>query len=237
MIRVTVWNENRHEQLSEQIRAVYPQGIHGAVASAFPGEHYLVRTATLDQPDQGLPQALLDDTDVLIYWAHIAHQEVLEETVQRIHARVLAGMGIIVLHSGHASKIFQRLMGTDTQSLRWREDDELCRVWTMDASHPIAAGMGDYFDIPHEETYGERFAIPAPEELVFVSWFPGGEVFRSGCCWKRGLGKVFYFQPGHETNPVYYQQAVQQVLRNAAAWAAPTVTYAPFTGHCQKIQG
>ena len=234
MIRVTIWNEYRHEQEDEAIRAVYPQGIHGAVAVALDGADFAVRTATLDMPEHGLTQQVLDDTDVLFWWGHGAHEEVQDAIVDRVQERVLEGMGLVCLHSGHDSKIFRRLMGTRTGRLRWRDDGELNRLWVVEPGHPIAAGLGDFFDIPHDETYGERFEIPAPEELVFITWYPGGEVFRSGCCWRRGQGRVFYFQPGHETDPVYYQPEVQLVLRNAARWAAPTATHTPFAGYCGK---
>jgi trehalose utilization protein len=69
--------------------------------------------------------------------------------------------------------------------------------------------------------YGEPFAIPTPDEMIFLSWFEGGEAFRSGCTWKRGNGKIFYFRPGHETYPTYHQKEVRLVLQNAARWARP----------------
>lgn len=237
MIRVTIWNEYRHEHTDEAVRAIYPEGIHAAIAQFLGKEaDYTVRTATLDMPEHGLTQAVLDDTDVLLWWGHIAHEEVADAIVDRVQQRVLDGMGLICLHSAHASKIFHRMMGTRTLNLRWREDEELCRLWVMDPAHPIAAGLSDYVDIPHEETYSEHFEIPAPDELVFISWFPGGEVFRSGCCWRRGLGRVFYFQPGHETFPIYKQAEIQTILRNAVRWAAPAATYKPFSGHCTRIE-
>ena len=130
-------------------------------------------------------------------------------------------MGLIVLHSAHFSKIFKRLMGT-TCNLKWREIGEKERVWVVNPAHPIADGLSDYFEIPHAEMYGEPFGIPEPDSLVFTSWFEGGEVFRSGCCWYRGRGKVFYFRPGHETYPIYYQPEIRQVIANAVKWAAPT---------------
>ncbi len=237
MLRITVWSEYRQELEDEKVRSVYPEGIHTAIAGIWQeAKDISVHTATLDMPEHGLTQQVLDETDVLLWWGHIAHDAVADAVVERVQQRVLDGMGLICLHSAHASKIFHRLMGTRTLSLRWREDGELCRLWTMDPSHPIAAGLTDYIDIPHEETYGEHFEIPAPDELVFVSWFPGGEIFRSGCCWRRGLGRVFYFQPGHETFPVYFQPEVRRILDNAARWAAPTVTYAPHNGHCERIE-
>ncbi len=229
-IRVTVWNEFRHEKQHADVAAVYPQGIHVAIAEALDAAGFRVRTATLDEPDHGLTDAILADTDVLTWWGHMAHGEVSDAVVDRVQQRVLAGMGLIVLHSGHHSKIFKRLMGT-TCDLKWREAGERERLWVVEPGHPIAQGLGEYFEIPQVEMYGERFDIPAPDELVFLSWFQGGEVFRSGCCWRRGAGKVFYFRPGHETFPIYYQPAVRQVLANAVRWAAPQEGVTLSFGH------
>ena len=239
MIRVTVWNEYRHEKKDERVSAIYPNGIHGAIADALRQYPDLeVRTATLDEPEHGLTQDVLDNTDVLTWWGHMAHSEVSDEIVERVYKRVMEGMGLIVLHSGHASKIFRKLMGTDTHLLRWREDGEMVRLWVMDPAHPIVEGLEDHFDLPIEETYGEHFDIPKPDDLIFVSWVPGGEVFRSGCAWHRGLGRVFYFQPGHETCPSYYDKNVQRVIANAVHWAyRPRPVYQYVTGHTGALNG
>ena len=226
-IRVTVWNEYRHEKKDEKVAQVYPRGIHGQIAAFLEAEPDItVRTATLDEPEHGLTEKVLADTDVLIWWGHMAHQEVRDEIVDRVQRRVLEGMGLIVLHSAHFSKIFRRLMGTNC-SLKWREIGERERLWVVDPGHPIAEGLGEYFEIPHTEMYGEFFDIPKPDALVFISWFQGGEVFRSGCAYHRGKGKVFYFRPGHETLPIYYQKEVQRVIINAVRWAAPVA--GPYT--------
>ncbi len=226
LIRVTVWNEFRHEKENEKVRSVYPEGIHNAIAKALKAQGGMdVRTATLDEPEHGLPQAVVDSTDVLLWWGHKAHKDVGDEIVERVKQRVLSGMGLIVLHSAHFSKIFRSLMGTNC-SLKWREAGERERLWTIEPGHPIAQGIGEYFEIPHCEMYGERFDIPRPDEVVFISWFQGGEVFRSGCTFHRGNGRVFYFRPGHETFPIYHQKEVQLVLGNAVRWAAPRITQA-----------
>jgi len=222
-IKVTVWNEYRHERHNDQVKAIYPEGIHMAIANHLKGFGDLeVRTAVLDEPEQGLTDEVLEQTDVLLWWGHVAHDEVSDAVVERVRQKVLDGMGLIVLHSGHASKIFRSLMGTNTGALKWRDDGEKERIWVIEPNHPIARGLGEYIEIPKEEMYGERFEIPAPDELVFISWFEGGEVFRSGCCYKRGLGKVFYFRPGHETFPVYHHPEVLQVITNGVYWAAKT---------------
>ena len=221
MIRVTVWNEYRHEQNDEEIRKVYPDGIHGQIAKFLSEEEdFEVRTATLDEPECGLTQEVIDNTDVLLWWGHTAHKEVPDEIAQRVQEAVLKGMGFIVLHSGHHSKPFKRLMGTSC-NLCWREDGDLERVWVVDQGHPITQGLGKYFEIEHEEMYGEPFGIPEPQKVVLMGWYEGGEVFRSGCCYIRENGKIFYFQPGHESFPVYYNKDVQKVIKNAIRWAVP----------------
>lgn len=222
-INVTIYNEYFHEQESPDIAAVYPDGIHQALAECLQSEPDIgeLTTATLENHRDVLTQACLDQTDVLIWWGHVKHEEVDQDVVDRVCQRVYNGMGLIVLHSAHASKIFRQLMGTPTQLLRWREADERCRIWTIAQGHPITQGLGESFVVPEEETYGEQFGIPQPDELIFISWFSGGDIFRSGCTWRRGAGKVFYFQNGHESYPIYYQPEVRQVIRNAVRWACP----------------
>ena len=220
-IKVVVWGENVHERTNELVRSVYPDGMHSVIADALNEDPAInAATATLDQPEHGLTADLLDRTDVLTWWGHAAHGEVADEIVDRVHKRVLEGMGLIVLHSGHYSKIFKRLMGTSC-SLCWREAGEKERLWVCQPSHPICQGLDRYVEIPNAEMYGEPFGIPVPDEQIFISWFEGGEVFRSGATWKRGNGKVFYFRPGHETYPIYYQKEIRMILRNAVRWAAP----------------
>jgi trehalose utilization protein len=235
-LRVTVWNEFRQERSDDAVRAIYPDGIHAAIAAGLRDEDGLVvRTATLDEPDQGLSAAVLAETDVLTWWGHVAHDDVTDEVLDRVHARVLDGMGLIVLHSGHFSRIFRRLMGT-TCGLKWREAGERERIWVVDPGHPIAAGLGESFVLDHEEMYGEHFDIPAPDRLVLVSWFQGGEVFRSGCCYTRGRGRIFYFRPGHETHPTYFDPTVRRVIANAARWAGEPHGAAPYFGNRQPLE-
>jgi trehalose utilization protein len=196
--------------------------MHEAIAAALRellGERVAARTATLDQPEHGLGGDALENTDVLTWWGHMGHHLVSDDVVDRVQRRVWSGMGLIVLHSGHLSKPFTRLMGTSC-NLRWREADDREVVWTVNPGHPIAAGVTPAFIIPRQEMYGEYFDIPQPDELVFISSFSGGEVFRSGCCFTRGQGRIFYFSPGHETYPVYHHPMVQQVLANGVLWAA-----------------
>ena len=235
MIRVTVWNENVHEKTHESIARLYPHGMHGAIAQGIASDTLSVRTATLDEPDHGLTDAALAETDVLVWWGHAAHDRVDDAIVERVRKRVLEGMGLVVLHSGHYSKIFRRLMGT-TCALKWREANEKERIWTVDPSHAIADGVPEQFVLPHEEMYGEFFDIPAPDELVFVSWFAGGEVFRSGCTFRRGQGKIFYFRPGHESFPTYHDANVLRVIANACRWCGTGRGAAPIQGNTQPLE-
>jgi len=224
-LRVLVWGENVHEHTNPAVHAHYPEGMHhtiaGGIREALPDA--MVSTATLQEPDHGLTDERLKATDVLTWWGHKAHGEVSDAVVERVRQRVLEGMGLIVLHSAHYSKVFKALMGT-TCSLKWREATDKERLWNILPSHPISQGIGEYFEIPAEEMYGEPFGIPTPDELIFISWFTGGEVFRSGATWRRGHGRVFYFRPGHETYPTYHHAQVKRVIANAVTWARPTVS-------------
>jgi trehalose utilization protein len=222
-MRVTVWGENVHEQTEEEVRARYPRGMHGAIAEGIAdllGAEVEVRTATLQEPEHGLAQAVLDDTDVLTWWGHAAHDAVDDAVVDRVQEAVLGGMGLVALHSAHYAKIFTRLLGTSC-SLQWRDAGERELVWTVEPAHPIAAGVPQPIVIDAHEMYGERFDIPAPDELVFVSSFAGGEVFRGGCCFRRGAGRIFYFSPGDQEYPIYHHPDVRRVIANGVRWAAP----------------
>lgn len=221
-MNIVVWNEYVHERGTGVPAELYPDGIHGAIAAALRsalGADAVVSTATLDERDQGLPAAVLDAADLLVWWGHVAHDEVSDGLAARVQQRVLDGMGLIALHSAHYSKPFRLLMGTAC-SLRWSEADDRELVWTVSPGHPIAAGVPAVIPLERHEMYGEFFDIPAPDELVFISSFTGGEVFRSGCCFNRGKGRVFYFSPGHETYPIYHDPTIQRVLANAARWAS-----------------
>ena len=221
-IRLTIWNEYRREKQDAAVAAIYPDGIHAALAQGLAAPGLDIRTATLDAPEHGLTDDLLASTDVLFWWGHLAHDAVADAVVDRVLARIHDGMGLVALHSSLESKIFRRLMGT-TCTATWRiaEGGERQRLWVIDPGHPIAEGIGAYIELPAHEMYGEPFDILDPDALVFISWFQGGEVFRSGCCFRRGRGRVFYFAPGHETFPVYWNADILRVLRNAARWAAP----------------
>jgi trehalose utilization protein len=221
MIRVTIWNEFRHEKKNPAVVRHYPDGMHQAIATHLrKAGSFEVRCAWLDQPEHGLTDAVLATTDTLVWWGHMAHGEVQDVVVDRVQARVLAGMGLVVLHSGHHAKIFKRLMGT-TCNLKWREADDREILWVTRPGHPILAGIDDHFVLPAEEMYGEYFDVPEPTETLLISTFSGGECFRSGLTYQRGAGKIFYFRPGHETYPTYHDPNVLRIIENACRWAAP----------------
>ena len=240
-IRATIWGENVHESKNKYVAEIYPKGMHGQIASLLSEDRNIVAsTATLQEPEHGCTEARLAETDVLLWWGHAAHGEVRDEIVERVARRVWEGMGLIVLHSGHFSKIFKRLMGSPC-ALHWREAGERERLWVVNPGHPIAKGLPRYFELENEEMYGEPFSVPEPLETVFVSWFQGGEVFRSGLTYRRGAGNIFYFRPGHETYPTYHDRTVGLVLRNAVSWAYnperhPELLAAPNTPVDQAIE-
>ncbi len=233
MIRITMYNEFYHEQHKPNVKAIYPNGMHAAIKEYLDSEGSFepMRVCTLDMPECGLTEEVLDNTDVLLWWGHVKHDEVSDEVAERVVRHVKDGMGFIGLHSAHASKPFRTLMGTDSHLLRWRETGDLARIWTVDYAHPITNGLPDYFELEHEETYGEHFDIPQPDDLVFVTWFSGGEIFRSGCTFHRGQGRIFYFQPGHETFPTYYNENVRKVIANGIKWAYNPGRKSIGTGH------
>ena len=234
MIRVLVWNEFRHEKTKEKVKEIYPEGMHNVIANFLKDDDIEVKTAWLDQENCGITKEVLDNTDVLIWWGHTAHNEVPDSVAYLVRDAVLSGMGAIFLHSGHHSKPFKYLLGTSC-NLTWRETADSEVLWVVEPSHPITRGIDRYFTLPHEETYGEPFTIPTPDKLLFISSFSGGEVFRSGCLFERTNGKIFYFQPGHETFPTYYDKNVQTVIKNAVRFVAPAYREFITAPHVRKI--
>ncbi len=225
-IRVTVWNEFRHEQKEDhKAREIYPDGMHKVIAAWLNAQDGIeARTATLDEPEHGLTDEVLATTDVMTWWGHCAHGDVQDEIVEKVQKRVLQGMGLILLHSAHFSKIFKKLMGTTCQ-LKWREVGERETLWVTRPGHEILQGVvEDHFVLDETEMYGEHFDIPEPDETILISSFEGGEVFRSGVTYRRGAGKVFYFRPGHETYPIFENETVMKIITNAVRWAKPAGT-------------
>lgn len=218
-MKILVWNENIHEREQPDVAAIYPKGIHGCIADFLSTESVIVTTATLDMPNQGLSEELLAETDVIVWWGHHAHDAITDENVETLCRHINGGMGLVALHSAHHSRLFRRLMGTSC-NLKWRHGDRE-RIWCALPSHPIARGVPEHFELPREEMYGEPFDIPTPDEVVFLGWFAGGEVFRSGVTYRRGTGKIFYFQPGHEEYPIFHDRIIQQIIKNAVEWACP----------------
>jgi trehalose utilization protein len=230
---VLIWNEFRQER-DARYQTVYPQGIHAALHGALTSPDLLIGVSTLDDPEQGLSEQRLAETDVLVWWGHIAHEEIADDVVDRVQRRVLEGMGLVALHSAHEAKIFARLLGT-SGALLWRTNEPRAEtLWLVNPAHPIGAGVGPSFVLEEEEAFGEWFDIPEPDELVFVSWFSSGEVFRSGCCFQRGRGRIFYFRPGHETFRSYYDANVLRVIGNAIRWARPALEAAAGAAEDQR---
>lgn len=220
-LQVLIWNENQHEQIQPEVREIYPEGIHGTLRTMLSAEDLEISTATLDDENQGITDDRLSRTDVLVWWGHMAHDKVEDRVVECVSRHVNGGMGFVALHSAHHSRVFGRLMGTNC-NLAWREadDGERVRVWTIDPSHPIAQGVPGHVEIAADEMYGEPFNVPKPDDVIFVNWVQGGEVFRSGCTWRRGRGRVFYFSPGHETFPIYHNPEIAKIIGNGIRWAA-----------------
>ena len=220
-INVVIWNEFRHEKVKEKVQVLYPNGLHATIKEFLSSDEELdITLAALDDPYQGLPDELLEKTDVLVWWGHAAHAEVDDELVKKIQARVYAGMGFVALHSAHHSKPFKAIVGTNG-NLSWgRNQKEV--IWNLMPQHPIAAGIPDHFTIDCEELYCEPFYIPQPDALVFGAWYEDGYIFRAGACFLRGAGKVFYFQPGHESCKSFYNPYVQKIIANGIHWAAPS---------------
>ena len=220
-INVTIWNEYRHEKSDENVAKLYPNGLHAAIGEFLSkNDDMKITLAALDDPDQGLPDEVLNNTDVLLWWGHMNHGEVKDDLVERIRQRVyVGGMGFIALHSAHHSKPFRAIVGT-TGNLLWGDNQKEI-IWNIMPSHPIAAGIAAHFELPEEELYAEPFQIPQPDAHIFEGWYEHGYVFRTGCTFLRGAGRVFYFQPGHETCPSFYDANVQRIITNGVRWAAP----------------
>ena len=218
-MNITVWNEKAPEQQKGRQKKAYPEGMQKAIADIFSDNKFCVTISSQNLDGEGLSDELLSKTDVLIYWAHSLHEKLSDETAERVYNYVKDGMGIIFLHSAHFSKPFKKIMGT-SGSLKWREDGRHERLYTVNPYHPIAKGLPESFVLKKDEMYGEYFDIPTPDDIVFIGWYPGGEVFRSGFTYHLNEGRVFYFQPGHETYPIYYNENIKKVIFNAVMWAA-----------------
>jgi trehalose utilization protein len=231
-LTVTVWNENVHEHKDASVQSVYPEGIHQVIAGGIQeelGERVTLRTATLDLPQQGLPDELLESTDVLVWWSHIANDQLDDELAARVIRRIEQGMGLVILHSALFSKVSLALMGTTCAISRWAPDNREL-VWTVRAGHPIADGVAHPIVVPADEMYSEPCDIPEPDELVFISSFDNGEVFRSGCCYHRGAGRIFYFSPGDQQYPVYRHPDIRKVIANSVSWVAPRTSESAGAG-------
>jgi trehalose utilization protein len=240
-LRVLVWDENPHHASKE----LYPNGIRGGVLDGLVESDTLslldAKSAHLDEPEQGVTDEILANTDVLVWWGHARHGEVKDELAERVAKRVQeGGMGFVALHSAHYSKTFKKVInGKGDLKGGWRESTDTEELTVCAPWHPIAEGVEDFI-LDNEEMYGGPFDVPPHEVLVLQSYFPlGGEVFPAGICWTvgtgidpaftsgpgkgvgqgHGVGRVFYFRPGHETYPTYLDHRIRRVIYNAVKWA------------------
>lgn len=217
---VVVWSEGTAP------KEVYPNDINGAIAEGLKElKGWEVVVANLSDPNQGLPDELLNRADVLIWWGHQRHDQVKDPLVSKIVKRVKEdGMGFISLHSSHFAKPNKALMGTACSWGAYVGDSTTLKVTVKDPGHPIAKGVKE-FTIVHNERYSDPYAVPTPQSVVFegIATLKDGKVDPSqqGFTWQIGKGKMFYFQPGHETNPVFYDANVGRIMINAVQWAAP----------------
>ncbi|MDR1569463.1 MAG: ThuA domain-containing protein [Oscillospiraceae bacterium] len=237
-IRVTIFCEHNQDR-REPVKSVYPDGIHGALAAAFPeDESFAVTIATQDMPEHGLTEEVLSNTDTLVWWSHLDNPIFDDAVAKRVCRHVVGrGMGFLVLHSSTFSKPWQWIMGIAYDAGLWGRfrtmpKGEKERLWLVNPGHPIADGIGPYVEIPRDEMYGEPMLIPEPDQTIFLGWWEGGEANRAGCVFFRGRGKIFMFTPGHEAFPIFYQPEIQKILRNAARYLAPSETINPgvFSG-------
>lgn len=274
LIRVLVWDEQQPAQ-----KQAYANFLGNAIAAHLEKQPGLrVISANLQQPEQGLPRDLLDNTDVLIWWGHVRHQEIPLEKAQAIVERIEAGqLSLVALHSAHWARPFVEAMNARTRAdarrrfpdppngppvkfeyipyaggfvptreslltpayyaMRsfngqltvrvdlpncvfpaYRGDGQPSQTRVLLPEHPLAKNIPREFTIPQTEMYDEPFHVPEPDEVVFEETWKAGERFRSGCVWKLGAGRVFYYRPGHETYPVYRQEIPLQILTNAVNW-------------------
>jgi len=225
--KVVVWSEGT-ANVDPGSKGIYPQDINTAIADGLKpleARGWEIVKASLNDPDQGISQALLESTDVLIWWGHKKHGEVKDELVERIAARVNAGqMGFIGTHSAHFSKPLKKLLGTPCSWGEYVADGTSAEIIVKEPNHPICKGVTN-FKLPKIERYGEPFKCPTPEAVPLDGLYtrPDGKTQpgRMGLCWTIGKGKVFYFTPGHETYNDYHRPEVRQIFINAVEWAAP----------------
>lgn len=221
-MKIVVFCEKNPSMLTPEGLAAYPEGMGVYLKNILSEDgNDVTYIEVTDDGEQNYDEDVLKGCDVAVWWGHWYHDRVSDKLVDQLVENVQKGMGLICLHSAHRSKPFLRLLGT-TGCLKWREDAEKERVWCVDLTHPINKGVGEFVDVAHEEMYGEPFDIPTPDELVYLGWFQGGEVLRSGCVFKRGRGKLFYFNPGHETYPTYKNPSIVKILKNACEYLKPT---------------
>lgn len=215
-VNALVWSEGTEPE------DVYPDGIRAVIADALKADGIDTRTRSIEDKQQGVIDADLAWADVLLWWGHLKHDEITDETVDRIEDAVREdGLGFISLHSSHYARPFKRLVDASGDLGEYRfDDDESESVGVVAADHPIAEGVDD-FTIPEAEMFGDPFDVPEPETVVLHSMYSNGdEEMDSGITFQFGEGRGFYLRSGHEEFEIYYMNEIQQILVNATRWAA-----------------
>lgn len=237
-MNITIFNEYHPNEHTGKAEKNYPGGIHIALKSIFESQEYDVVTATQEQACNGLTDEILDNTDVLLWWSKNWDNELLNSVADKVVSRIREGMGAVFLHSAKNSKPFLRLTGTTsaTAPVSWKEPGESERLFVVSPAHPIAEGIPSGYVIPNEEPYCEYFDIPKPDDIVFLGGFGNGMCIRAGVTFTRGAGKIFFFQPGHDSFPVYNDKVIRRIILNAVNWAKPVAKPAPIAEETKPEQ-
>jgi trehalose utilization protein len=104
-LRVLVWDEQQDAQ-----KQAYPNFLGNHLAEDLKKE-FDVRSVSIKDPEQGLSKDNLEWADVVVWWGHLRHQEVNEEAVAAIVAKITEGKcGLVALHSAHYSQVFKASM-------------------------------------------------------------------------------------------------------------------------------
>lgn len=216
-VNALVWSEGTEPE------DVYPRGVRGPIADYLSEETDIeARTRSIEDEDQGVSGDDLEWADVILWWGHLRHDDVTDETVDRIEEHVREnGVGFVSLHSAHYARPYKRLIGMSGDLGGHRlTDDESEYVEVCAPDHPIAEGVDD-FTLPEVEMFGEPYDIPEPETVVLHSEYSeGDEEFRSGVTFEFGEGRGFYLRPGHEEFEIYLDDNIQRIVTNATRWAA-----------------
>jgi trehalose utilization protein len=214
-VRVLLWSEQTEP------RDVYPTGISGALADHL-NQHkeFEAKTAKLDDPDAGVGEAALAETDVLVWFGHKKHGAVPDDAVERVVKHIRErGMGFVGLHSTHFAKPLKKALNDTGAWSSYKNFGQPEQMWVVLPKHPIAKGLKD-FTIPKEEIYTEPFEVPEPEAVIVEGTWPSGHRNRECMVWTLDKGRFVYIRAGHEDYPIYFMPEMQTLVRNGVLWAA-----------------